>query len=147
MKGDAKVLTFEYTQNNMNTALFGLKNLQDHECMVFETCQKQQLLYTWKAELITPELIKRSPSLGQALSEISGSPQHSSDLSKKSSVQDHNTPPETNASSLEQKTDGAQLDERRTASANPAEFHSSHEPTHNEYEETTISSDQDNEGS
>ena len=69
MMGDMKVLSFEYTQN-MNTALFGLKNLQEHTCMVFETCKKQQQLLNWKAKYITAEQIRNAPSLAHAESEI-----------------------------------------------------------------------------
>ena len=69
MMGDMKVLSFEYTQN-MNTALFGLKNLEEHTCMVFETCKKQQKLLNWKAKHITPEQIRSKPSLACAESEI-----------------------------------------------------------------------------
>jgi len=54
----------------MNTALFGLKNLQEHTCMVFETCKKQQQLLNWKAKFITAEQIRNAPSLAHAESEI-----------------------------------------------------------------------------
>ena len=69
MMGDMKVLSFEYTQS-MNTAVFGLKNLEDHQCMVMETCKKQQILYTWKSVLITPEMIQSEPSLESARQRI-----------------------------------------------------------------------------
>ena len=40
MNSDMKLLSYEYT-NNMNTAVWGLKNLEEHQCMVFETCQNE----------------------------------------------------------------------------------------------------------
>ena len=71
MNSDMKLLSYEYT-NNMQTAMWGLKNLDDHECMIFTTCQKQQILYNWKATLVEAEHIRRLPSLSVAKSEILG---------------------------------------------------------------------------
>ena len=65
MTGDRKILGWEYC-NNTQSADFGLKNLKDNQCVVFETSQKQQRLYVWKAELLEPADFRRSalPVLG-----------------------------------------------------------------------------------
>ena len=62
MTGDRKILSWEYASNNQ-TADFGLKNLQENECVVFETARKQQKLYVWKAELLEPHQFKGSARL------------------------------------------------------------------------------------
>ena len=62
MTGDRKILSWEYASNNQ-TADFGLKNLQENECVVFETARKQQKLYVWKAELLEPHHFTQSGAL------------------------------------------------------------------------------------
>ena len=57
MTGDRKVLSWEYASNS-RTADFGLKNLRENECVVFET--GQQVSHTWKAELLLPSMFRSS---------------------------------------------------------------------------------------
>ena len=57
MTGDRKVLSWEYASNS-RTADFGLKNLRENECVVFET--GQQALHNWKAELLLPSSFRNS---------------------------------------------------------------------------------------
>jgi hypothetical protein len=52
MQSDLKVLTWEYTQN-AKMARFALSHLEDFECLVLETLQKKQKLFTWRADLVT----------------------------------------------------------------------------------------------
>lgn len=70
MQGDMKVMTWEYaTRNSM--AEHVLRNLNDHECLVLETLQKQQQLFIWKADLLTLE--KKSSSPARAISRTGSS--------------------------------------------------------------------------
>ena len=66
MTGDRKILGWEFS-SNLRIADFGLKNLDENQCVVFETSRKQQKLWVWKAELLTVEDFqkgnKRLPSL------------------------------------------------------------------------------------
>ncbi len=48
MKGDLKVLTWEYTSNT-RVAEFALRRLEDHQCLVLETLTKKQKLTLWRA--------------------------------------------------------------------------------------------------
>ncbi len=52
MRGDLKILTWEYT-NNTRVAEFALKRLQEHECLVLETLTKKQKLAVWRADIFT----------------------------------------------------------------------------------------------
>lgn len=74
MAGDMKVMTWEYaTRNSM--AEHVLRNLNDHECLVLETLQKQQQLFIWKADLLTLERTSSSPGHGiSKTAPSSGSP-------------------------------------------------------------------------
>lgn len=49
MKGDLKVLTWEYTTNT-RVAEFALRRLEDHQCLVLETLTKNQKLTLWRAK-------------------------------------------------------------------------------------------------
>ena len=65
MAGDMKVMTWEYaTRNSM--AEHVLRNLNDHECLVLETLQKQQQLFIWKADLLTLERTSSLPGRGKS---------------------------------------------------------------------------------
>ena len=59
MQGDRKILSWEYAANQ-SSADFGLKNLKENQCVVFETSRKQQKLFVWKAQLLEPHEFKRS---------------------------------------------------------------------------------------
>ena len=54
MQGDRKILAWEYAQNS-GTADWVLRNLEENQCLVFETSRKVQRLYVWKSQLLTPE--------------------------------------------------------------------------------------------
>ena len=54
MQGDRKILMWEYA-NNANMAGFMLRNLDEHQCLVLETCRRSQQLKLWRAGLLTPE--------------------------------------------------------------------------------------------
>ena len=58
MQGDRKILMWEYA-NNANMAGFMLKNLEEHQCLVLETCRRSQQLKLWRAGLLTPEDFRR----------------------------------------------------------------------------------------
>jgi len=58
MQGDRKVLSWEYAQNQ-GSADFVLRNLEEHQCVVFETSRKRQLLFVWRAQLLAPEDFRR----------------------------------------------------------------------------------------
>ena len=58
MQGDRKVLSWEYAQNQ-GSADFVLRNLEEHQCVVFETSRKRQLLFVWRAQLLQPEDFRR----------------------------------------------------------------------------------------
>ena len=53
MQGDRKVLCWEYAQNNQ-TANWVLNNLEENQCLVFETSRKVQRLFVWKSQLLVP---------------------------------------------------------------------------------------------
>ena len=62
MKGDLKILTWEYCSNT-RVAEFALNRLRDHECLVLETLSKRQRLAIWKAQLFGPTDVRTSASL------------------------------------------------------------------------------------
>ena len=64
MQGDRKILSWEYA-SNAHTAGYVMNNLEENECLVFETSRKRQKLMLWKACLLTPEMFRtgRLPSL------------------------------------------------------------------------------------
>jgi hypothetical protein len=66
MQGDRKILTWEFS-NNSQTANFAMQNLNENECVVFETSRKKQTLWLWKAVLLDPSMFRtrRLPSLGE----------------------------------------------------------------------------------
>jgi hypothetical protein len=67
MQGDRKILTWEFS-NNSKTADFAMQNLDENECVVFETSRKKQKLWLWKAVLLEPIMFRESkqlPSLGE----------------------------------------------------------------------------------
>ena len=53
MQGDRKILSWEYAQNN-HTADWVLNNLEENQCLVFETSRKLQRLFVWKSQLLVP---------------------------------------------------------------------------------------------
>ena len=58
MKGDLKVLTWEYTSNT-RVAEFALRRLEDHQCLVLETLTRKQSLTVWRATHFTAEEVRR----------------------------------------------------------------------------------------
>ena len=58
MKGDLKVLTWEYTSNT-RVAEFALRRLEDHQCLVLETLTKKQKLTVWKATMFSPTEVRK----------------------------------------------------------------------------------------
>ncbi len=54
MQGDRKVLSWEYAQNS-TTADWVMNNLEENQCLVFETSRKIQRLFVWKSQLLLPE--------------------------------------------------------------------------------------------
>jgi len=54
MKGDEQVLTWEYC-HNASMARMALSNLKEYECLVLETLQKKQSLFSWRADLLRLE--------------------------------------------------------------------------------------------
>ena len=54
MKGDEQVLTWEYC-HNASMARMALSNLKEFECLVLETLQKKQSLFSWRADLLQLE--------------------------------------------------------------------------------------------
>ena len=54
MQGDRKVLSWEYAQNS-STADWVMNNLEENQCLVFETSRKVQRLFVWKSQLLVPE--------------------------------------------------------------------------------------------
>ena len=67
MQGDRKILSWEYAANS-STADFALSHLEENQCVVFETSRKQQKLYNWRAQLLTPADFRKStlPVLSQS---------------------------------------------------------------------------------
>ena len=72
MQGDRKILSWEFASNS-STADFVMNNLDENQCVVFETSRKRQKLALWKAELLTPEMfrMKRLPDLGLSRTVVS----------------------------------------------------------------------------
>ena len=68
MQGDRKVLSWEFASNS-HTADYMMSNLEENECLVFETSRKRQKLMLWKAVLLTPEMFSKSIPL-PVLSEL-----------------------------------------------------------------------------
>ncbi len=58
MKGDLKVLTWEYTSNT-RVAEFALRRLEDHQCLVLETLTKKQKLTVWRATTFSAAQVRR----------------------------------------------------------------------------------------
>ena len=58
LSGDLQVLTYEYARQS-KMARWALKNLEEHQCVVFETSRKRQLLFVWRAQLLQPEDFRR----------------------------------------------------------------------------------------
>lgn len=56
MKGDLKVLTWEYTSNT-RVAEFALQRLKQHECLVLQTLTKKQSLSLWTATRVTAQMV------------------------------------------------------------------------------------------
>ena len=54
MQGDRKILSWEYAQNS-HTADWVMNNLEENQCLVFETSRKVQRLFVWKSQLLLPE--------------------------------------------------------------------------------------------
>ena len=71
MQSDMKILTWEYTQK-ARMAQFALSHLEDYECLVLETLQKQQKLFIWKARLVSlkGDLIQIGESPESEISQI-----------------------------------------------------------------------------
>ena len=53
MQGDRKILAWEYARNS-GTADWVMNNLDENQCLVFETSRKVQRLFVWKSELLLP---------------------------------------------------------------------------------------------
>ena len=62
MQGDRKILAWEYSANN-HTADYVMNNLEDNECVVFETSSKRQKLWIWKAVMLEPNMFRESRRL------------------------------------------------------------------------------------
>jgi len=58
MKGDLKVLTWEYTSNT-RVAEFALRRLAEHQCLVLETLTKKQTLTVWRATQFEASLVRK----------------------------------------------------------------------------------------
>ena len=65
MQGDRKILMWEYA-NNASMAGFMLKNLEEYQCLVLETCRRSQQLKLWRAGLLSPEDFRRSVCISHA---------------------------------------------------------------------------------
>ena len=61
MTGDMQVLTWEFSRR-ASMARYALESLEEHQCLVMETLQKQQRLYTWRADHLTLELLTADQS-------------------------------------------------------------------------------------
>ena len=73
MQGDRKILAWEYSANN-HTADYVMNNLEENECVVFETSRKRQKLWVWKAVFLEPKMFRESrrlPSLAELRNEAS----------------------------------------------------------------------------
>ncbi len=77
MKGDLKILTWEYT-NNTRVAEFALHRLQEHECLVLETLTRKQRLAVWKADYFSDRDVRTLESPGSNVSQTMASPEKSS---------------------------------------------------------------------
>ncbi len=62
MKGDLQVLTYEYCSGNSRVARHVLFNLEDHQCLILETLQKRQELFTWRADLLELQDVQNEQS-------------------------------------------------------------------------------------
>ena len=66
MQGDRKILSWEYARNS-GTADWVMNNLDENQCLVFETSRKVQRLYVWKSQLLMPEDFIRTRALPDLL--------------------------------------------------------------------------------
>ena len=57
MKGDLKVLSWEYTSNT-RVAEFALQRLKQHQCLVLQTLTKKQRLSLWSAVVFGPDTVR-----------------------------------------------------------------------------------------
>jgi hypothetical protein len=62
MKGDLKILTWEYTSNT-RVAEFALRRLEEHQCLVLETLTRKQTLTVWRATHFTAREVAKPGSL------------------------------------------------------------------------------------
>ena len=58
MKGDLKILTWEYTSNT-RVAEFALRRLEEHQCLVLETLTRKQTLAVWRATQFTVAEVRK----------------------------------------------------------------------------------------
>ena len=72
MQGDRKILSWEFASNS-STADYVMNNLDENQCLVFETSRKRQKLMLWKAQLLTPDMFRngRLPVLSELKIEAS----------------------------------------------------------------------------
>ncbi len=68
MTGDMQILTWEFSRR-ASMARFALDSLEEHQCLVLETLQKQQRLFTWRAEHLTVANLQPSPCPSESDSE------------------------------------------------------------------------------
>lgn len=65
MTGDMQVLTWEFSRR-ASMARYALENLEDHQCLVLETLQRRQRLYSWRADHITLESLRATGDESQS---------------------------------------------------------------------------------
>ena len=70
MQGDRKVLSWEYAQNS-STADWVMNNLEENQCLVFETSRKVQRLFVWKSQLLLPDDFRSPAGAKRALPVLS----------------------------------------------------------------------------
>ncbi len=58
MKGDLKILTWEYTSNTRVTE-FALRRLEEHQCLVLETLTRKQTLTVWRATQFSVDQVRK----------------------------------------------------------------------------------------
>jgi hypothetical protein len=58
MKGDLKILTWEYTSNT-RVAEFALRRLEEHQCLVLETLTRKQSLAVWRATQFSVDQVRK----------------------------------------------------------------------------------------
>jgi len=58
MKGDLKILTWEYTSNT-RVAEFALRRLEEHQCLVLETLTRKQTLTVWRATQFSVDQVRK----------------------------------------------------------------------------------------